>query len=383
MAYDIVEKLYKLYNLLIIYKTIIISFCALALGTTLIYIGSPRDNLITILKVVLRDIGIVFIGVGLVSLFYDFFLREDWTNLYSQISKSNSVELRKIIEENSIKLTKSISDRCDFKPLQESGLVNAYPTEGPNIEIDPTWHNIKMLGITIGSFFNPGDKQYNKLLNFINGGGKLQILMLNPKSKHVAYRQEDENNNDLKGQIEKSFKIKKHFIDKLSPEFKPNVEIFFYDAYPLYAMTIIDDCFIRVTPFLYKKLGRECPSSDYRHVPGGLFESYSKHFIDLWEAKRILFNWLEVPGNDTDLLKEFLELHYGISCPKETKFEKSNDNREITVATEKNILSLRLNSKQTKAILTIDFGRTDEFIVEAENSRLNVYAGTINALATN
>jgi len=51
----------------------------------------------------------------------------------------------------------------------------------------------------------------------------------------------------------------------------------------------------------------------------------------------------------------------------------TNVNSEIKIFTEKNILSLIINSENTKVTLTINKVKTDEFIVKTENNKLNVY----------
>ena len=85
-----------------------------------------------------------------------------------------------------------------------------------------------------------------------------------------------------------------------------------------------------------------------------------------------LFSWDNVPGKDNGKLIEYLEQKYGVDWVRTAKIEKI-DNYEIRIATEKNILSLRLNNENTKVTLTINKVRTDEFIVKTENSKLNIY----------
>jgi len=85
-----------------------------------------------------------------------------------------------------------------------------------------------------------------------------------------------------------------------------------------------------------------------------------------------LFNWENVPGKDNGKLIEYLEQKYGVDWVRTAKIEKI-DNNEIRIATEKNFLSLKLSNENTKATLTINKVRTDEFIVKKENSELNIY----------
>ena len=85
-----------------------------------------------------------------------------------------------------------------------------------------------------------------------------------------------------------------------------------------------------------------------------------------------LFNWDSVPGKDDGKLIQFLEQKYGTDWIRSAKIEKI-DNNEIRVYTEKNSLSLKLNTENTKVTLSINKIKTDEFIVKTENGKLNIY----------
>jgi len=85
-----------------------------------------------------------------------------------------------------------------------------------------------------------------------------------------------------------------------------------------------------------------------------------------------LFSWDNVPGKDNGKLIEYLEQKYGVDWVRTAKIEKINNN-EIRIATEKNLLTLKLNNENTKVTLTINKVATDEFIVKKENSKLNIY----------
>jgi len=176
-----------------------------------------------------------------------------------------------------------LDDRCEFRSIKDSGLINVYSTQGGSEILNGSEKSIKMLGITVNYYFTPGCNEYIKLQQLVRNGCKLHILMLDPKSKFVESREKDEDNENLKEQIELSFKNKKKFIEELKDEYRSNVKINFFDNYPLYAMTIIDDRKIRVTPFLFNKKGRACPTSDYINK-SGVFEAYNEHFNELWKS---------------------------------------------------------------------------------------------------
>lgn len=85
-----------------------------------------------------------------------------------------------------------------------------------------------------------------------------------------------------------------------------------------------------------------------------------------------LFSWDDVPGKDSGKLIEYLEQKYGVDWVRTAKIEKI-DNNEIRIATEKNVLLLKLYNADTRVTLTINKVRTDDFIVKVENSKLNIY----------
>ena len=348
---------------------IIISILSVVSGAILVILASYQGNLISILKEeIVKEIGIALIIIGLASLFYEQFLR------------------MKIIDMVGKNLNEHFEKKCEFKSIRSLGLNNLYRTSADYNIIDKATKEIKLLGIPINSYFHDGCHEYNKLQELVKSNCKLKILMLNPNSRHVYYRGKVEKNPELKGDIKRSFEKKQRFIDELPERVKQNVEIKFYDTYPLYAMTIIDDCFIRVTPFLYNKVGQQGPTSDYERKAGGIFDAYVEHFNDLWNEKRFLFDWNEISRNDSDRFKDFLIKKYGISCTGDTEINKTNEGKVITVSTvstKLDILSFKLKDDRTKATLSIYYGRTDEFIVEEEEGKLNIYEGTIDALATN
>lgn len=86
-----------------------------------------------------------------------------------------------------------------------------------------------------------------------------------------------------------------------------------------------------------------------------------------------LFNWNEIPGKDSDKLKELLEHKYRLDWVKKAKIKKTSDGGSINVATKQNSISLKLNNEKTKVILEMIDGRTDELTVKIEDGKLNIY----------
>ncbi len=98
-----------------------------------------------------------------------------------------------------------------------------------------------------------------------------------------------------------------------------------------------------------------------------------KKFDDLY-----LFNWDDIPGNDSGKLIDFLKQSYSVDWIKAENIEKSDDGNTIRASAGNNSLSLSLNDEKTNVNLEIDDGRTDKFIVKTENGELNIYDGFCN-----
>jgi hypothetical protein len=93
--------------------------------------------------------------------------------------------------------------------------------------------------------------------------------------------------------------------------------------------------------------------------------------LDLIEKTELsLFSWDKIPGEHNDKLREILLKDYSIDLSKESRIEKINDGQIIYVPDDNPI---RLERRQTKAILKIGERRVDEFIVRREEDGWNIY----------
>lgn len=100
------------------------------------------------------------------------------------------------------------------------------------------------------------------------------------------------------------------------------------------------------------------------------------HIVDIFLKEDYLFSWDEIQGTDMGEFIKFLKNKYNINGIKSENIEETDGSRTINISTKKNYLSLRLNNEKTKASkanLTIDDGRNDEFKVKIKNGTLNVY----------
>ncbi len=86
-----------------------------------------------------------------------------------------------------------------------------------------------------------------------------------------------------------------------------------------------------------------------------------------------LFNWDEVPGNDSVRLIDFLIQNYDVNWVKNAKIEKSGDKTSIKISDGKNSISLELDSTKQKVNLKINGISTKDFFVKTENGKTNIY----------
>ncbi|HYN45000.1 MAG TPA: hypothetical protein VER35_03290 [Candidatus Limnocylindrales bacterium] len=86
-----------------------------------------------------------------------------------------------------------------------------------------------------------------------------------------------------------------------------------------------------------------------------------------------LFSWDDIPGNDTGRLIKILKNGFRIEWAETATIEKIDGGKTIKVFTEQNSLLLKLNDEKTRVNLTINDGRTDEFIARVNNSKVNIY----------
>jgi hypothetical protein len=97
-----------------------------------------------------------------------------------------------------------------------------------------------------------------------------------------------------------------------------------------------------------------------------------------YNSKEYLCSWDKIGRNDNALLIEYIKKNFCIEWVETAKIKKFDDGKAIKIYSEKNCISLKLNADKNRVILTIDGVKTDEFIVETENSKLSIYSTEIN-----
>lgn len=89
------------------------------------------------------------------------------------------------------------------------------------------------------------------------------------------------------------------------------------------------------------------------------------------KPKFIFFNWDNISGNDTGKLKKCLKENFNLNWTRTGTITKIDNG--ITISSETNSISFKLNNERTKVSITINDGRFYEWMVKNENDKLNIY----------
>ncbi len=89
--------------------------------------------------------------------------------------------------------------------------------------------------------------------------------------------------------------------------------------------------------------------------------------------KEVYFCWDDVPGEDNERFKKFLEVHFGLDWVNHAAINKSGDNSTINISTAEKAAEIILDAEQKEATLNICDGRTYELEVISEHGKLNIY----------
>jgi len=94
-----------------------------------------------------------------------------------------------------------------------------------------------------------------------------------------------------------------------------------------------------------------------------------------------LFNWDQVPGDDTSKLTSFLSEKLGMIWVKEARIRKMDDGKAIAISNEQRTIILSINHEKTNVILRGNMDSYTEhlynfFIRESPDGHLKIYAKT-------
>lgn len=107
-----------------------------------------------------------------------------------------------------------------------------------------------------------------------------------------------------------------------------------------------------------------------------LMQAYSTCLTSLklkkFEISLYLFNWDNVPGNDTERLLWFLEDDLDIGWVKDAEIHKSTDGKTIRICKNENFANILINEEEEEATLIISDGRIRNLEVKKKNGKLNI-----------
>lgn len=355
-------------------KWLIASLLITLLGSVILFISQSIEG--EELKIFLREFGVAFIIAGIVSFVYEYFLRVGLVELIIE-----KLHIDKSISDGGLKSIYSPANAAD--PLKDFQKIIFF--------LEDAKRKIKLLGITTDFYFKLGkaSPSYEKIINFIDSGSQIQILMLDPDPtveeiengievpSNVVARAIAEN--DDPKSLQEKIKTALNSRLYLKKKYGDLVQIKLYNTAPVCAMTILDKK-MKVTPYLYGKVGLQSPTYEFEKNSGhplGLFQIYEEHFDLMWKNSRevmeILFSWNDVAGKDKDKLIKFLTQEFSIDEGETAKIEKIDGNKGIKVTLGKKYFLLKLNDEKTKLILKIEGGRTNEYFVVMQNGKQNIY----------
>lgn len=133
-----------------------------------------------------------------------------------------------------------------------------------------------------------------------------------------------------------------------------------------------DRSFKDAAKHLFGNPGSKDSDKSLIHIGNARLPEDLRRAIDIEMSGKFLFTWDKIPGEDNEKLLKYLQQNYNIGWLKTATVEKIDNT--IRIFTEKKSLSVRLNDKKSKLVLTIADEQIDEFDVRQENEKLNVYA---------
>lgn len=108
-----------------------------------------------------------------------------------------------------------------------------------------------------------------------------------------------------------------------------------------------------------------------------LMQAYSTCLTSLklkkFEISLYLFNWDNVPGNDTEKLLWFLEDDLDIGWVKNAEIRKSTDGKTIRICKNENFANILITEEEEEATLIISDGRIRNLEVKKKNGKLNIH----------
>ena len=97
-------------------------------------------------------------------------------------------------------------------------------------------------------------------------------------------------------------------------------------------------------------------------------------YTEIYNPKRYVFSWDDIPGNDSEILLEYLRDAHDINWTESTTINKSDDGKTICIFNnDENSAKITVDEAEENATLEISDGRTHNLTVGKEDGKLNLY----------
>lgn len=257
----------KIYSM----KTTLVSIFVIAIGFAILVAGNFVEN--QLFSSILSQVSTALIPAGIISMLYDFYLRQDFVDLLKEeISKKNN--LFKL--EDSVKkvgMQKIYIDRSEIDFLE-------YFKNAKN--------EILILDTSL-IFFTAVPQIETIFANSVENGCHIKLLCLDPNSNQASYRERDIGYkteifvSQLKSSIAQFQELKLN-VDSKKP--KGSIEIKMFDATTTNVLIMSDNRMI-VGYILRKIRGRHCVHIEFtKDSENKTYEAFYNHFMSLWEEAR-------------------------------------------------------------------------------------------------
>jgi hypothetical protein len=161
---------------------------------------------------------------------------------------------------------------CQFRMSDKLTLASVL-NEAPN--------EVCFLGITGNRSFN--DDQFKRFLESQHAGTgiRLRVLLLNPNSKAFSRRAAEEKApvNSWKLELEATI----HRLRLYREEYRVNIEVRYYDVFPVLRLIIVDKRKIVINFFLDGRRGTDSSQLSFDDSPSDLANFFVKWFNVIWD----------------------------------------------------------------------------------------------------
>lgn len=168
-------------------------------------------------------------------------------------------------------------------PIAPLGIthVDAGPNEQVESMLDSASTSIDFWGVSANrTARSPSAQEAMKRVG--RNGGTVRFLLLAPHSPHLERRASDENEDAASWKAEIGSTVTR--LSALAERSNIDLEIRYFDAYPVWRIVTLNGTDMRINWFLRDKPGHHSPEMRLRETDGGLFRPLQREFNEAWEA---------------------------------------------------------------------------------------------------